>query len=505
MKKGFTRPSQQMKEMAVAPEGTPEIGITNVVIESQGDQQPTGNFVKYDEVMTENVNMFKGQIVVKPTSEWLNKNKVEHNNAKKFNLNWIKSLSCKFSIYDIERALNKFILNDINNSIGTINAGLETADIKVDNNGYASDLFNIEYRSKANDTPEDIDNANETPITSNGFSRKEITAMVKSKTSCYTGLRLTKGKDKEKQLILILNKNAVIRDEVKGDKEFFDILNKDAREILNHDAILPEILAMAEGDGEIKAYGDDLVLVLDPFKVIVQLILPSIIKGVQLKDVKEFIKMSQPVITGININFLLAIDITFDSAAYIYLPENTFTCCRLQVPHEEFLSKANEAIKQMSTDSSLVYVKTNSLALQPSGVEALKAQLSGATNLSTVMSVPLIKINKSKFAVNKSYGVNTLLDMIYKNSNDSRDLDPKSVLNTFGTILDGKVYPFDISEQYKYNVAILPNYKKLALFIISANTHATNSNAIIAHLTENNIMKCDIADDGRSVAIHLSI
>ena len=503
MKKGFTRPSQQMKEMAATPEATPEIGITNVVIESQGDQQPTGNFVKYDEVMTENVNMFKGQIVVKPSSEWLNKNKVEHNNAKRFNLNWIKSLSCKFSIYDIEKALNKFILNDINNSIGTINAGLDTSDIKVDDNGYASDLLNcIKYSPKLHDIPDDMD---ETPVTSNGFSRKEIAAMVESKTSCYTGLRLTKGKDKEKQLILILNKNAVIRDEAKGDKEFFDILNKDAREILNHDAILPEILAMAEGDGEIKAYGDDLVLVLDPFKVIVQLILPSIVKGVELKDVKDFIKMSQPVITGININFLLAIDITFDSNAYIYLPENTFTCCRLQVPHEEFLLKANEAIKQMSIDSSLVYVKTNSLALQPSGVEALKAQLAGATNLSTVMSVPLIKINRSKFAVNKSYGVNTLLDMIYKNSSDSRDLDPKLVLDTFGTILDGKVYPFDISEQYKYNVAILPNYKKLALFIISANTRATNDSAIIAHLTENNIMKCDIADDGRSVAIHLSI
>ena len=529
MAKEFKRPSQ-MKDVVTEKEGV-SIDVPEKI---EAVTDTNNKFVKYDDVVSnDRVNMFNSQITVKPSGEWLNRNFVNTNSQKQFQLSWLKSLSARVSIYELKSKFNDYIVK-----VAADKTGLTMEDMKQDmirriaimnSDSESSGVIPRELHLYPNDFTDDEKKliAEGKPVADTyGTHRltKEKIDALRDSYFVFKDLRLTKGKDKDKQLLLILDKKTIIKEDIldsipevlggdengTGDKKpriksSLELLRYSVRDMLNIDLINEDILMFCKQPAEIKAYGDDLVLELDPFRMIVQVMLREYIPYIKIEDVKDYLRMSQPVVTGTYFNFLISCDVPEGHDGVLLLPKDAFICARLQVSHEEFARKINSKLNLLAVGSSIVYVKTNGLALQPSGVEALKSQLPNANAVNSLISIPLIKVPSNGFEMQRKPINNPGLSVLMKSNGGIEDLDHDKLLLTYGSILDGKVYPFNISNQYSRVVGILPNYRKLALLAISANSSASGSKNAAIGLTSQDIMKCDVADNGQFISIHISI
>lgn len=500
MEKTFKRPSQQMKDIvAGATPVEPNAGVS-VAIPGDKDQgqNDADKFVKFGEATNVKLNMFKASVANKPSNKWYTTEETAKNGKKLFDIKHLKSLSAKVSIYDLKRHMTDYL--------NGIVADLCKCDIEkisrlpIDANG---DL-NLMNSNKVFDPAEPC-----------GVLTLEDAIRLVKPFKVYKDIVLTKGKDKEKQMLIVLNKNILLNTQTEtiqvvggaptGSIE--DSFNRTTNDLIKANVIPDEIKRMAMEPCEVKSYGDDLVLVADPFKVLVQLVLPRMIQYTTLEDIKSFTKMSQPVFTGVLVNFLLAFDAPKGTQGQVMLEENMFTCCRLQMSHSEFEVAADELVNGIEAGSSVVFVKTNMLALQPSGVEALRGQLTGATSATTLQTIPLIRVPREKYSRSKIDGNGkSMIDLLISNSVETDYIDTNKTLTTFETLLDGKVYSFNINGQYGTLLTILPDYRKLVLAVVAASSRLTADRAAGSRgLRNEDIMKCDIADDGRNIAIHLSI
>ena len=123
MAKEFKRPSQ-MKDVVTEKEGV-SIDVPEKI---EAVTDTNNKFVKYDDVVSnDRVNMFNSQITVKPSGEWLNRNFVNTNSQKQFQLSWLKSLSARVSIYELKSKFNDYIVK-----VAADKTGLTMEDMKQD-------------------------------------------------------------------------------------------------------------------------------------------------------------------------------------------------------------------------------------------------------------------------------------------------------------------------------------------------------------------------------------
>lgn len=436
MKDTFKRPSQ-----AKQPQTQPGVEVVRDLPE---EKLETGKFVKHNEAQEiAKVNTFKAKITVEPGNAFLS-NSIRVTGSRSIPLNIVKMLSLRFNIHGVKDALQ-----------GEINAI---------NTNIAMNTFEM--------------------------SEDEMN-LIQAQTKVVKNVVIAK--NKEKSLLLILNKDVVLKSDLGTSIE--SLMQVDPKFSINYDAIPELVKVLAVGEFAIKHYGEELVVELDYDKVITNVLIPAIVTGDKDALPANSIKIPKTVLTGPYINTGIIIDGAIDVNATIDIGDS-FVCGRLQMSHDVFNSMVLKNIAKLNLNTNVVYVRTADIASQSYGADALKSQMGGGLGGVNVQTIPLIQIPRETYTKTFRSSGNPLLDALCNNSAKVDTVDAEAILNTFGPILDGKVYPFNVGSSNNTKLSILPNYRKLALLALFG-SEELNDNS--------NLPKIDVADDGRSVAVHLSI
>lgn len=438
MKDTFKRPSQATK-----PAAQPGVEVVRDLPEEKIE---TGKFIKHNEAQEiAKVNTFKAKITVEPGNAFL-ANEVKVKGTREIPLNIVKMLSLRFNVHQVKSTLKQNI-----------------------------EKFTV---SLMQNTP-DMD--------------PNMMAKIKSQSMIVKDVVIAKNKDKS--LLLVLNKDSVIKTVEDGQKlPIESLMQVDPKFSINYDAIPEMIKVLVSGEVVVKHYGEELVLELDYDKVIANVLIPSLIVDNKPLPVNA-IKIPRTVLTGPFINTGIIIDGAIDVDSKIFI-NDSFICGRLQMTHDVFNAMAISRLSLLNQATKLVYVRTADVAAQSYGADALRAQMGGGLGGVNVQTIPLIQIPRETYTKSFRSSGNPLLDALCNNSAKVDTVDAEAILNVFGQILDGKVYPFNVGVSNNTKLSILPNYRKLALLALFGMTELDN---------KKDLPKIDVADDGRSVAIHLSI
>lgn len=438
MKDTFKRPSQATKQEA-------QPGV-EVVRDLPEEKIETGKFIKHNEAQEiAKVNTFKAKITVEPGNAFL-ANEVKVKGTRDIPLNIVKMLSLRFNVHQVK---------------ATLKQNIEKFTVALTQN-----------------TP-DMDPNTMTNIKNQSMIVKDVVI----------------AKNKDKSLLLVLNKDSVIKTVKDGESlPIEQLMQIDPKFSINYDAIPEMIKVLVAGECVVKHYGEELVLELDYDKVIANVLIPSLIVDNKPLPVNA-IKIPRTVLTGPYINTGIIIEGAIDVDAKIFI-NDSFICGRLQMTHEVFNSMAISKLSLLNQATKLIYVRTADVAAQSYGADALRTQMGGGLGGVNVQTIPLIQIPRETYTKSFRSSGNPLLDALCNNSAKVDTVDADAILNVFGQILDGKVYPFNVGVSNNTKLSILPNYRKLALLALFGMTELDN---------KKDLPKIDVADDGRSVAIHLSI
>lgn len=293
---------------------------------------------------------------------------------------------------------------------------------------------------------------------------------------------------KNKQILMVLKKAEIVEER---HESILDTMRNDPLFRIREDLIPNSIKMLAETPVRVQSYGDDLVVVLDQYKIMNHVILKEDMDNTDKEDMTKFIKVGTPVIDDEYFNFSFVVENAQLSNMGISVTTDNFVCARLQMSHEELsvLSRNYLALYDSTIPADpLVFVRTADLASQPNGADAVKPQLVGVPD---IKSMPLIRVDRNTYkrGINNSRP-NGLLNLLINNSYQMDRVDDKKVLQILGPILESnKVYSYNIG--LSGELAILPSYKKIAMASILGKIIPT--------------IKMDIADNGRTLAINMSI
>ena len=293
---------------------------------------------------------------------------------------------------------------------------------------------------------------------------------------------------KNKQILIVLKKAEIVEEK---HESILDTMRNDPLFRIREDLIPNSIKMLAETPVRVQSYGDDLVVVLDQYKIMNYVILKEDMENTDKEDMTKFIKVGTPVIDDEYFNFSFVVENAQLSNMGISVTTDNFVCARLQMSHEELsMLSRNYLVAYDSTIpvDPLVFVRTADLASQPNGAEAIKPQLVGVPD---IKSMPLIRVDRNTYKrrANESRP-NGLLNLLIDNSYQMDRVDDRQVLKVLGPVLEtNKVYSYNIG--LAGELAILPSYKKIAM--------ASILGKIIPSI------KMDIADNGRALAINMSI
>ena len=293
---------------------------------------------------------------------------------------------------------------------------------------------------------------------------------------------------KNKQILIVLKKAEIVEER---HESILDTMRNDPLFRIREDLIPNSIKMLAETPVRVQSYGDDLVVVLDQYKIMKYVILKEDMENTDKEDMTKFIKVGTPVIDDEYFNFSFVVENAQLSNMGISLTTDNFVCARLQMSHEELsMLSRNYLVAYDSTIpvDPLVFVRTADLASQPNGAEAIKPQLVGVPD---IKSMPLIRVDRNTYRrrANESRP-NGLLNLLIDNSYQMDRVDDRQVLKVLGPVLEtNKVYSYNIG--LAGELAILPSYKKIVM--------ASILGKIIPSI------KMDIADNGRALAINMSI
>lgn len=455
MKKTVERPSQKNVATGVGVQVVADIPVGSKEIKNGG----TSTYITYDEVSdAAKINCFKPTITVKPNGRFLLNDMVRQRNTDyTFQLRSTKMISVRYRLSEIYNlmvdAIGKFAFEEINQK-RFLDSSMKEQD--------------AEYRLA-----------------------KSVVKSVKFANS------------KEKEFIAILDKDIVVNAPSETNNILGELTNDPYFQI-NRDVIPGLIKLMAVEPFDIKHYGSDLVVVLDINKVISNCVVESlIVSNKDLYDISECIKLGNTIYNGGFVNTILTIDGV--AAAEKNLPANkepstiqiakqNFTCARFQFDHMQLRSTLLKRFKSLDSSADIMFVRNADVAGQPSGAEAIRAQMIGLPDGVFYSSLPLIKIQKNLYTVKFKSTGNGLLDSLISSSKKAEIVDSDAILAKYGALLNGKVYSFNVGNTYG-DLCILPNYRNLvamALFGISV-------------FDEANPPKIDIADNGYAVAVAVSI
>lgn len=293
---------------------------------------------------------------------------------------------------------------------------------------------------------------------------------------------------KNKQILIVLKKAEIVEER---HESILDTMRNDPLFRIRENLIPNSIKMLAETPVRVQSYGDDLVVVLDQYKIMNYVILKEDMENTDKEDMTKFIKVGTPVIDDEYFNFSFVVENAQLSNMGISLTTDNLACARLQMFHEELsMLSRNYLVAYDSTIpvDPLVFVRTADLASQPNGAEAIKPQLVGVPD---IKSMPLIRVDRNTYRrrANESRP-NGLLNLLIDNSYQMDRVDDRQVLKVLGPVLEtNKVYSYNIG--LAGELAILPSYKKIVM--------ASILGKIIPSI------KMDIADNGRALAINMSI
>ena len=345
---------------------------------------------------------------------------------------------------------------------------------------------------------------------------------------------VTYAKNKEKELMLILNKECVVDTTPIDPNDMYRNGELDPSFRIIKNAIPQFLKNLCYGEYSIKHYGDELVLVLDVNKVMSFVVLPVIVAGDDNFNLYSNIELGESIATGPYINIALTVNcVDQDTTAELKIYEDQFVCGRFQFTHERFVNAlvghydknhAYVVAKPMDTgiglddkggfdtgepeattakpltflneNANIIFVRTADIAMQPSGAEAIRNQCAGLPNATPYITMPLIKLPKEKYSKNFKSTGNPLLDGLINQSSKVEAIDVKAVMGTFRRLIDERVYSFNVGTTHGNSIAILPNFRTLAAVALLGTASLDNTDKL---------PKIDVADNGTSIAILLSV
>lgn len=289
---------------------------------------------------------------------------------------------------------------------------------------------------------------------------------------------------KDKQILAVLNKGFVVKPQESG---IFGLMLNDPSYRINLENIPDGLKALAEGEFRVQSYGDDLVVVLDPMKI-TTLLFGDVCDG--SGDIADYVKLSNPVVQHDYFHFAVVTENVDGCVKQLSIKRDQLACARLQITHEQLQEKAYMWLNSRlvsDVKDMLVFVRTADIASQPNGYEAINQQLAGSPNMQTI---PLLKIVDDRFKspLDSRVSSNGLLSMLIQKSNKIDTINEAEVRKTYGDILDSKIFSYNVGASR--DLAVLPNYKKLVMVALFG--------SVIPY-------KMDIADDGRLIAVNISL
>lgn len=277
---------------------------------------------------------------------------------------------------------------------------------------------------------------------------------------------LVDGKDEQK-VLAVLNKNIVVNyssdvkyaiDKCKTGEEFRII----------KDNIKPELKALMSENTNVSQYGENLVVVLDPVKVVESVIIPAQL-DVRTDEVINLVKLGKVKIAKRQIFYAIKTEGALSSVFNISVKENNFVACDLNVPYSLFMKMvqdedANQVfthfyekvvdengrtagklklVKKIPTVKYFDVLKIVGADIKDS---AVRRQMLGITEAS-VSRAPILKLDNAYIMGHKKTG-NPLLDAIYaQNSNYTQvetRLDVDAIMRDFGFLLNGEVHTYNV-------------------------------------------------------------
>lgn len=320
------------------------------------------------------------------------------------------------------------------------------------------------------------------------YSLEYVASQIKFKVAadnpdlmnCVTDIVVTK----DKQILAVLNKGFVVKPQETG---LMGLMLNDPSYRIDLNNIPDKLKTLAEGEFRVQSYGDELVVVLDPTKI-TSLLFNDVCTGAG--ELADYVKISNPVVQHDYFHFAVVTENLEGCVKVLSIQRDHLACARLQISHEQLQEQAYKWLNsRLVTDvkEMLVFVRTADIASQQNGYEAINQQLAGSPNMQTI---PLLKIVSDKFKspLDNRVAANGLLSMLIQKSNKIETINEAEVRKTYGDILDNRIFSYNVGASH--DLAILPNYKKLVMVSLFG--------AMLPY-------KMDIADDGRSIAINISL
>lgn len=319
-------------------------------------------------------------------------------------------------------------------------------------------------------------------------------------TSLVTKVYLMEAKGKDDQKILAVLSKALVVNHSPAIKYAIDRCKTGEEFKISKENIAPKLIAlMSDTESEIAQYGDDLVVVLDPVKVVESVIIPSQLTNTTI-DTLNLIKLSKVKIAKRQVFFAIKTEGALSSPDLISLGENNFVSCDLNVPYERFMSLVGgiwnhlyESVK--NADGKVVDQKLRHpiptvkyfdvLKIVGADVKdsAIRRSMLGI-NETSVARAPIVKLDEGYRMPHKVTG-NPLLDAIYAQKSNYTQVETKfnvdEIMRDFGFLLNGEVHTYAVAnENY-----LLVDTKKLFIATMFPNFYSNSKSNFKFKITVN--------------------
>lgn len=284
---------------------------------------------------------------------------------------------------------------------------------------------------------------------------------------------LVDGKDKQ-EILAVLNKSVIVNfaptaqyaiDQCKTGEEFKIV----------KDNINPKLKSLMGENSSVSQYGDDLVVVLDPVKVVEGVIIPSQLED-KTPETLGVIKLGKVKIAKKQIFYAIKTEGALGSIFDLSVSEDNFVACDLNVPYDRFMMNVPDVFQHFyeTTFDANGKAVGNKLkrpipqvkyfdVLKIVGADvkdsAIRRQMLGITEAS-VARAPIVQLDNSYIMGHKRTG-NPLLDAIYNQKSNFTQVETRlnvaEIMKDFGFLLNGEVHTYGVGgENY-----LLVDTKKL--------------------------------------------
>lgn len=313
------------------------------------------------------------------------------------------------------------------------------------------------------------------------ISQAEVTTLVKDyvKNNIISKVYLVDGKDEQK-VLGVLNGQMVINF-APASQYAIDACKTGEEFKINKDAINPNLKSlMKDGCETVSQYGEDLVVLLDPIKIVENVIIPFQLEGNRSAETLSVIKLGNVKVAKKQIFFAIKTEGALGNIFDFAVKEDNFVACDLNVPYDLFMRNlesvdGNHVFKHfygsvINADGTKSEVLKKDIpkvkyfdVLKIVGADvkdsAIRRQMLGITE-SSVSRAPIIELADRYVCGFKKTG-NPLLDALYSQKTNFTQIETRlnteEIMADFGFLLNGEVHTYNVGGK----VYLLVDTKKL--------------------------------------------